>query len=496
MFTRNVCLALLVFQLAGCGGGTDSGTSVESPPLNPPVVTPEPEDITTGKTIVRNEHFFVANDGIHGKELWKTDGSLSGTVMVKDINPDGDSRPSQLIYSNGYLFFSADDGVTGRELWKSDGTTEGTVLVKDVNLFGNTFVDRDAFIISKNNNIYFYGTDGVGGYELWKSDGTADGTSIVKELGPDGTSGLRRYEIFVMGDFLYFNGYSDIGGCALWKSDGTEIGTTTVKTFFPSIGRTCPSHFTNVGGVLFFSASDDNYGDELWKSDGTSDGTLMVKDINQFLSAGSTPRNLVAVNNQLYFTSNAQDFGHELWTSDGSELGTYMVSDIDPGEGSSSPRIIVNYDGVLFFIAKGPSECNTGIWKSNGTSETTQRLSDCLSTDRNTLLDDLNGTNGFEIFNDKMYFYGTNGFGDDLWVSDGTEFGTVPVTNFTFNPNFSFAVASYNANTELLAFHDNRFLIRIDDGIHGLELWISDGTESGTKLIKDINPGNADGFAW
>ena len=37
-------------------------------------------------TVVEDTMYFVANDGIHGNELWKTDGTLSGTVMVKDIN--------------------------------------------------------------------------------------------------------------------------------------------------------------------------------------------------------------------------------------------------------------------------------------------------------------------------------------------------------------------------------------------------------------------------
>src|SRR5205085_1262186 len=76
--------------------------------------------------------FFTADDGSRGAELWKTDGTPGGTVLVKDI-PAGaaGSTPATLSKVGGALFFSANDGSHGVELWKSDGTLGGTVLVKD-----------------------------------------------------------------------------------------------------------------------------------------------------------------------------------------------------------------------------------------------------------------------------------------------------------------------------------------------------------------------------
>ena len=77
------------------------------------------------------ELFFQANDGLTGGELWKSDGTAAGTVLVKDINPgSGSSRAlsagsdiNELVY-NGELFFEADDGTNGPELWKSKGDGE------------------------------------------------------------------------------------------------------------------------------------------------------------------------------------------------------------------------------------------------------------------------------------------------------------------------------------------------------------------------------------
>ena len=86
-------------------------------------INPGPGDGVPGYinlTAVGESLFFQGFEGPTGFELWKSDGTEAGTVLVKDINPAiFSSDPSQLRLIGTTIFFSVDDGTTGEELWKA-----------------------------------------------------------------------------------------------------------------------------------------------------------------------------------------------------------------------------------------------------------------------------------------------------------------------------------------------------------------------------------------
>jgi ELWxxDGT repeat protein len=412
--------------------------------------------------------YFAASDGVHGRELWKSDGTTAGTVMVKDILPGGvGAAPHMFIAFGGATYFLTRNLSNDPQLWRTDGTADGTRLLADlravagrevfptrlVSAGGALFVamkneldDYNVLITSDgttagttrvrdfrgffftilgavNDRLLLGAMDEAHGHELWQTDGTAAGTVLVKDINPGPANAspgdLYTPDVAILNDEMYFAANDGAGG-ALWKSDGTAAGTVKVSDdVTPALGP----NFLTFDDAVFFRGGSFQTGLEIWKTDGTADGTVKVEDIELF--GGTKP---LALGGYLYFTPGGPA-GADLWKTDGTPGGTVPVKDIDPEGYGTSIRSLTALNGLVYFVSRGPGD------------------------------------------------------GRELWRSDGTADGTVVVSDIAAGEDYAFD----NFEDDRLSVSGGALYFGADDGTNGTELWKSDGTTAGTALLKDIN---------
>lgn len=407
--------------------------------------------------------------------------------LVRDINPTAFGNPQNTILANGILYFAANDGVTGNELWRSDGTESGTFLIADLepgNVYGTPLSSSPRQFTNVNGTIFF--TANVNNQsELWKTDGTSAGTSLVRDLDPQ--SSAFPTSLTNVNGVLFFYASTSTQGRELWKSDGTSAGTVLVADL--ATGEASSVGFSpgvNVGGIFYFPANaldagnPTDFGVELWRSDGTAKGTFMVRDINAG-GASSYPNNLTEYKGQLAFfaTGNPSNFFADLWISDGTEMGTEQISDINTASFGLNPDELYNAGDKLYFRAFEP---NTGfeLWSSDGTAKNTNLLADINPGPGNST------PGGFATVGSFVYFHADDGVvGDELWLTNGAASGTKLVADIHPSTGFG-ADIQFITNVGGVAYFSAKSINIFAD------LWRSDGTAAGTTKILMTDGSQAD----
>lgn len=340
--------------------------------------------------------FFEARTSINGQELWVTDGTESGTNIVKDIRPGTNSGfypYNGFHYFNGKFYFAADNGTTGDELWATDGTENGTYLVKDIrgeDSNGNNYGSNPGGFTVIGDTMYFFAHDNEHGTEPWMTDGTANGTRMLKDIREGEYSSSYGCEFmfgdcdtfqpfYKYGDQIYFGADDGVHGDEVWYTDGTANGTQMLKDIKEedSNGNNYGSYdchtgncFYEFGGRLWFKADDGTHGDELWYTEGTAITTFMFADIREEDSNGnnygSYPEFIFMTEDYFYFVAHDGD-SQRLFMTDGKQ----MIMDLDVHSSdvyiSGTP---VMFDGE-FYMSLRTQPTGYELWKSDGTSEGT-----------------------------------------------------------------------------------------------------------------------------
>ncbi|PXY46628.1 ELWxxDGT repeat protein [Flavobacterium hydrophilum] len=365
--------------------------------------------------------FFRATDGTNGVELWKSDGTEAGTVMVKDINTTttaaSNSNPANFTAFNNQVYFTASNGtsVNGTELWKTDGTNAGTQMIFD--LYPGTTASNPSFLTVINpTTMVFAANNGTTGTEIWKTDGT----TITNLIDQPGTANSFSWIENLNGNAIYTQLVVTTTGRELYKWDGISTDSNNnIKDINSGTGHGVGTTYFKNGNTIYFQGNIGTTGFELWKTDGTEAGTLLVKDINPG-TTGSAPIRFANVGNVTFFRANGPN-GVELLQTDGTEAGTTEVADINPGTGSSTPDQIQSVNGVLYFFA---SDDGTNYDFYKYTNSTLTKLVDFNAPTSAATVDyiELNGI---------VYFTADSNADTsrELWQTDGTAAGTVLVSS-------------------------------------------------------------------
>ncbi len=511
------------------------------------------------------------DDGkIEYDEIQYTIGECPGdSGMVSGIQA-GDSRdwgPALFVEMRGVLYFAADDGEHGWELWRSDGSIGGTYMVKDVREeectpatdpeTGEEFENCENYgsihqmcwsgyatncfipeMVAGNDKIFFTAFDsnpGTNFPHVFVSDGTEDGTYKVRDQWvnwdynhPDADfdySGPSNLLILPSSGFISDRvvytviqaiceggsycpeAFDPASGEELWITDGTDSGTYMLANLVPeekswNDGAYCcmddkggiPRDLMKKGNQIWFTAQTDSYGREIYRYNmgGIGGGLYLVKDVRSG-EESSNPLHLTSASGGVFFSADDGLVGQELHYTQGDAFSTRLVKDIWPGEGnSSSPQELTKLGQSLFFTADD-GENGRELWISDNTESGTFMVKD-INTNGSS------DPNWLRVMDGVLYFMAyTEDYGRELWRSDGTADGTYmmkdinPGSNSSFYwiPDVPYSTAAFYPHHEMLIVHGDSLYFSADSGEqYGVEMWRTDGTVNGTELVIDIASGS------
>ncbi|MBI5852081.1 MAG: hypothetical protein HZB39_13795 [Planctomycetes bacterium] len=451
--------------------------------------------------------WFAADDGVHGKELFRSLGTPQSTVLVADLQPGVlGSYPRQITPFARGVFFLADDGGRGHEPHCSDGTSGGTMMLRDFAYGSASSIVTRAFAFG--SSIVFFVEDGVHGSEPWVSDGTVAGTRMIADIEPGrpGSSFWGHVAREVDGRACIEFAATSGGTTGLWRSDGTTAGTRLVTVLGARVGTSALAVLPDGRSVFWTGASGVN-SLSAWASDGTAAGSApfatvtaripfaqpFVFDGRAFFPAydapaiatDGTPAGTRVISSAQSGTQPFQQFlgvaNGELWSW---VAGGQLVR-FSPGQWIAGPVNLPNRIGPILGDGGSPIAIvghRIVYWEHLGelrSFDPVTSTSTSLGTSAGRAPLDLVSTQG------RAYFpYSDPTVGVELGASDGTPTGTQLIVNVARDDsraNTSSDTRGYTtrANGALFEQHSNSTST----------LWRSDGTPHGTTTAHTSSGG-------
>ena len=449
--------------------------------------------------------YFSANGGDKigsDTELYETDGTTEGTKLTYDFNPIATKagNPLELFVFDNKLMMQANDG--GTQIWAYDGTNDPVKITNERD--GGFFTPYTPMV--DGDKVWLKGIHTNGKYQLWKL--TADSIYMMTDNGVKNAYSGKGMPF--AGGFI-FQGTDEDNDNELWYSDGTAEGTSLLLDI-DTADTSKPDQFTNFNDKVYFTALIGAK-TQLWESDATVAGTKAVLIPTDTTDTDIT--NLTAYDGKLFFTLTTEAAEEELWAFDGeSSTKIAMIG--------ASPKGFIEVEGLLFFIADGK------LWCTEGYEDVTQMVDSLFDANA----DYVNADDEYAIIGSKLYFTADDTLGnDDIYMIDAStierEYLPILLNDIAslhlFNGELFFEAEDENRNIgdelykqtaegEIILVADinqdpedpspngdPKYFIEYNGKLYfngnggdntgsDSELYETDGTTEGTKLVFDFDP--------
>ncbi len=385
------------------------------------------------------------------------------TINSLDINNSKDNyshtNTTFFEYKSSTYFLSKKFSST---LWKTDGSLKNTTEIVSGAI---------SKVLATSKAIFLEVTTDSTGRELYASDGTKGDLRLVKDV-YKGTKTSSIDKMTAHNDLLYFVADDSTHGRELWKSDGTTAGTVLVKDFYTGVGASVINSLISFNAELYFTARDINDNNRSYVFHTNGSDTNFVKLIDTQGDSFYTLNNAVVWDTVLYFGGNQAGKGTELCRTNGTTSGTYMITDLDQGTYSSDPEQITYMNGLVYFVAN--VDKGKELYYTDGTASGTRLTQDLYPIQTDALITHL--TAGDSV----LYFsaHSSNNYRD-------FELYSRRHGSFIRKVKDIYPGSTASSPSDFFMYNDKLIFTALDDEI-GREIWISDGSSSGTNVLWDV----------
>jgi len=482
-------------------------------------------------TAFKGDMYFQADDGLHGAELWQEREGPQAVQLLDLLPGSGSSSPAWLTVWRDHLYFAANGIDTSWMVPPQHRDLCGSFR-------GSGFDSRVRFAVA-DDTVWqpkrrydcpagFHWASTSEGFSIFTSDW--DSHSVTRnrmwhaEAGAENLQrhGLEKYtQVFQWEKSTSLEmrheqqvydqqcGWTDLFWGSKQRthfrfSDSASTGAFKhagkPDSFRPDVesqvlmknGLPMLDHFAGIVCVANTASEDGLLGNELWRSDGSVEGTHRIEDVYAG-SQSSNPAYLTGFGSFLFFAATSSVEGRELWRTSGDFADAEIVpfednvQGIFPGGESADPQQLTLAGDFLFFAATNPYRGRElffvhyqhGLTESVGNPAIVGYI-DIVSGTESSHPSEM-ASSGGQL---PLLFQANNKLsGSELWLTvDG--FSASMVADICEGPGSS--------SPRHITYFRRRFFFQADDCQHGVELWVSDTSSSGTYLLKDIRMGLPD----